>query len=122
MTETEKYLGDMIYGTGNEENMKYKRKIGYQSISDQMTILKEVAAGSYYIGIGLVFRDAVLRSKLLLNSEVWHALTVKNVDTIEEVDKAYLRSILSAHSKVVLECLYLETGKMPLKYNFMQRL
>jgi hypothetical protein len=120
-TKTEKYLGDMISGTGNEENMKYKRKIGYQSISDQMTILKEVAAGSYYIGIGLVFRDAVLRSKLLLNSEVWHALTVKNVDTIEEVDKAYLRSILSAHSKVGLECLYLETGKMPLKYNIMQR-
>ena len=105
-----------------KKSMKYKRKIGYQSISDQMTFLKEVAAGSYYIGIGLVFRDAVLRSKLLLNSEVWHALTVKNVDTIEEVDKAYLRSILSAHSKVGLECLYLETGKMPLKYNFMQRL
>ena len=45
-----------------------------------------------------------------------HALTVKNVETIEEVDKAYLRSILSAHSKVGLECLYL-----PLKYNIMQR-
>ena len=65
-TKTEKYLGDMVSGTGNEENMKYKRKIGYQSISDQMTILKEVAAGSFYIIVGLVFRDAVLRSKLLL--------------------------------------------------------
>ena len=54
-TKTEKYLGDMISGTGNEENMKHKRKLGYQSISDQMTILKEIAAGSYYIGIGLVF-------------------------------------------------------------------
>ena len=120
-TKTEKYLGDMISGTGNDENMKYKRKLGYQAISDQMTILKEVAAGSHFISIGLVFRDAVLKSKLLLNSEIWHGLTVKNVETLEEVDKAYLRKILNAHSKVGLEWLFLETGKMNLKYHIMQR-
>jgi hypothetical protein len=54
--------------------MKFKRKLGFQAISDNMTVLKELAAGSHYLAVGLVFRDAVLKSKLLLNSEVWHGL------------------------------------------------
>ena len=120
-SQEEKYLGDMVSSSGNDENMKFKRKLGFQAISDNMTVLKELAAGSHYLAVGLVFRDAVLKSKLLLNSEVWHGLTLKQTENLEDVDKIYLRNILKAHSKVGVECLYLETGKIPLRYDVIQR-
>lgn len=41
--------------------------------------------------------------------------------SLEDVDKAFLRSIPKAHSKVGVECLYLETEKIPLRYDIMQR-
>ena len=120
-SQEEKYLGDMVSRSGNEENIKFKRKLGFQAISDNMAVLKELAAGSHYLAVGLVFRDAVLKSKVLLNSEVWHGLTLKQIESLEDVDKIYLRNILKAHSKVGVECLYLETGKIPLRYDVMQR-
>ena len=86
-----------------------------------MAVLKEVAAGGHYVSIGLVFRDAILKSKLLLNSEVWHALTQKEVEGLEDLDKIYLRTLLNAHPNVGTECLYLETGKIPLRFSIMQR-
>jgi hypothetical protein len=69
------------------------------------------------VGIGLVFRDSVLMPKLLLNSDVWHALTLKHVESLEDLDK----NILSAHSKVGIECLFLDTEKMPLRFHIIQR-
>ena len=86
-----------------------------------MAMLKEVEAGGYFVGIGLVFRDSVLLPKLLLNSDVWHALTLKHVESLEELDNIFLRNILSAHSKVGIECLFLDTGKMPLRFHIIQR-
>jgi hypothetical protein len=111
----------MVSGSGIEENIKFRRKIGFQTISEQRAMLKEVAAGGYFVSIGLVFRDSVLLSKLLLNSEIWHALTLKHVESLEELDKIFLRNILSAHSKVGTECLFLDTGKMPLRFHIMKR-
>jgi hypothetical protein len=70
---------------------------------------------------GLIFRNAVLKCKILLNSEVWHSLTAKQVTQLEDIDKNYLRRILHSHSKVVIECLYFETGFLPYKYEIMLR-
>ena len=47
----------MITASGNEENIKFKRKLGFQAISDTMSILKELSAGSFNHGIGLILRD-----------------------------------------------------------------
>ena len=86
-----------------------------------LSILKEVGIGSYYIKIGLVLRDAILKSKLLLNSDVWHNLTLKEISALEEVDKNYLRSILRSHSKVANECIFFEVGLLPLKYEIIKK-
>ena len=41
---------------------------------------------------------------------------------LEDIDKHYLRSILNGHSKVGIECLFFETGMMPLRYEIMSRI
>ena len=62
-----------------------------------------------------------MKCKILLNSEVWQSLTVKQVSQLEDIDKSYIRRILNSHSKVAIECLFFETGFMPYKYEIMVR-
>ena len=118
---SEKYLGDVLSNSGNNENIENRQKQGTKTVSNLLSILKEIGFGSYYVKIGLIYRDAILKPKLLLNSEVWHGLTLQQVSVLEEVDRTYLRTILSSHSKVAIECLHFETGTMPLKYDLMKR-
>ena len=86
-----------------------------------LSILKEIGTGAYYVKTGLILRDAVLKCKLLLNCEVWHNVTQKQVQMLEKYDKLYMRRILNCHDKVATECLYLEHGKLPLQYEIMIR-
>ena len=106
---------------GNNENIEQRKKSGLTTISDLLSMLKEVGIGHHYLKIGLVYRDAILKCKLLLNSEVWHGLTQEQVSVLESVDKQYLRIILNSHSHVAIECLFFEVGVWPLKYEIMRR-
>jgi hypothetical protein len=75
-----------------------------------LAVLREIGQGSFYVKRGLIFRDAILKCKLLLNSEVWHCLTMQQVEMLEDLDKQFLRSILKSHSKV---------AKFPYRYDIM---
>ena len=99
-TTKEKYLGNIVSNSGNNPNIENRRKIGFKAISDILPMLKEDGSTSFYILCGLIFRDAVLKCKLLLNSEVWHGLTVNQVNKLEDIDKTFLRIILNSHAKV----------------------
>ena len=105
-TDSEKYLGDIVSKSGNSENIENRKKIGKQTISDLMSTLKEIGNGAFYIKIGLIYREATLKCKLLLNAEVWHSLTEKQISDLEDIDKIFLRRILNSHEKVALECIF----------------
>ena len=88
---------------GNDANIENRRYIGKNTISDMLPILKEVGMFSLYIKIGLIFREAVLKCKLLLNSKVWHGLTSKQTGKLEEIDKNYLRILLNRLLRLLLK-------------------
>ena len=119
-TTSEKYLGDVVSSSGNGENIENREKIGRTCISDILSMLKVVGIGGHYMRVALVLRDSMLKSKLLLNSGIWHGLTNVQVNRLENIDKSYLRTVLKSHSKVAIECLFFETGKKPLKYEIMR--
>ena len=97
--------------SGNGENIENREKIGRTCISDILSMLKVVGIGGHYMHVALVLRDSMLKSKLLLNSGIWHGLTNVQVKRLENIDKSYLRTVLKSHSKVAIECLFFETGK-----------
>ena len=69
----EKYIGDIVSASGsNDANISRRRSIGLGAISDIFAILNQVSFGYQYIEIGLILREAVLMSKLLLSAESWH--------------------------------------------------
>ena len=54
-------------------------------------------------------------SKMLLSAEAWHRLFQYQIEKLEEVDKSFLRQLFNAHSKTPIECLYSESGSIPIR-------
>ena len=61
-------------------------------------------------------RETIFGSKMLLNSEVWHGVTKSQIEEMEIIDRNLLRQILSAHSKTAIEWIYIDTGKLKVRY------
>ena len=112
-TNTQTYLGDTISNTGsNTENIKQRCKIGHAAISQIKSLLKDMNMGKFGIQIGLILRDSIFVSKMLLNSEVWYCVTQSQITELEKIDRILLRYILGAHSKTGIEWLYADTGRL----------
>ena len=109
-TEKHKYLGDTI--SNNDANIKERCKTGHSAIAQIKSVLNEARFGKFKVQTGLIMRDSIFVSKVLLNSEVWHSVTKSQVEDLEVVDRLLLRQILEAHCKTGLEWIYFDTGKL----------
>ena len=111
------YLGDIISNLGNNsENIKSRVKIGFAAISQIKSLVKSVGFGRFDIPTGLLMRETIFGSKMLLNSEVWHSVTKSQIEEMEIIDRNLLRQILGAHSKTAIEWLYVDTGKLKFRF------
>ena len=63
-----------------------------------------------------MLREAMFLNGVLQSCEAWHGIGTTQIAQIELVDHHLMRTILSAHSKIPTEFLYLETGALPAKY------
>ena len=117
LTENEKYLGDKLSSDGkNELNIEDRCNKGLGIKTQALGLLKEISLGNNYFEIGLMLRDSNLINGMLFNSEAWYNLTKSQVEKLEKIDELYLRSLLEAHSKTPLEALYIETGKILIRF------
>ena len=92
--EDEKYVGDVISCNGsNDGNISRRRSLGTGAISQIFGILNEVSLGYQYIEIGLILRESILLSKMLLSSEAWHKLFLYQIEKLEEVDRSFFRQL-----------------------------
>ena len=115
-TTKHKYLGDIVCSSGNnQENIKDRCKTGQSAISQIKSLMNEISLGKFSMNIGLILRDSIFLSKMLLNSEVWHSLTKCQIVELEVSDRMLMRYILNAHSKTGLEWIYSDTGRYNLK-------
>ena len=113
---TQKYLGDTLCSSGyNNVNIHERCKTGHKAISQIKSQLNDANFGKFFLQSGLVLRDTVFVSKVLLNSEVWHSLTKSQIEDLEVIDRILLRDILKAHCKTGLEWIYADTGKLNLR-------
>ena len=53
--------------------------------------------------------------------ETWPHCTTARVEMFEKTEQAFFRKLLNAHSKTPIECLYLELGVIPLRFELMKR-
>ena len=60
-----------------------------------------------------MLRETMLINGILYNSEAWHGLLENHSEKLSKIDHQLMRSLLSAHTKIPTEFLYLETGVLP---------
>ena len=79
--------------------------------------IQEIAhrgAGTTII-IAVSLREAQLKNGMLGSIDLWYGIREKEIQQIEDVDKALIRKILDAPSISCLKSLYLELGLIPIR-------
>ena len=113
----EKYLGDIITDDGsNKRNIDARKGKGFGIINQIKEILQEILFGPNYFEIANLLRHSLFLSSVLLNSEVWYGLSVTDIEQLEQVDQALLKTILEAPSSTPKESVYLEMGCIPIRF------
>ena len=112
----ETYLGDIICKTGsNQKNIENRTHQGLAAINQITSMLSLTSLGHFYFEMSLVFRDSVLLSKLVFNSEVWYNVTNAQLEKLEQIDELYLRKMFSVAKTAPKVGLFIECGKLPVK-------
>ena len=115
--EHETYLGDVISSSGkNDKNIEHKANQGVGGVSQFFSMLHQVSLGHFYFEIGLVLRDSILVSKLVSSSESWYNITKQEYKKLESIDEMFYRRLFNVQSSVPKESLFIESGKMTVKY------
>ena len=112
ITDSEKYLGDIISKDGcNTKNIESRRSKGVGIVNQIMSKLEGTVFGPFYFEVGLILRGSNLINGILTNSEAWYGLKPCEAEQLEMVDEMLLRRFLEAK-----EMLYLETGTIPIRF------
>ena len=115
------YLGDTVadhiqVDGSNSKNVAARNRKGISIVSQIMSVLQTVTLGHYYFESGFLLRQSQLIGGMLFNAEVWYGLTKAQVEKLEEPDKMLLRRIFETPISTPIECLYLESGSIPVEF------
>ena len=122
VSDSEKYLGDIICKDGtNKKNIEARKGKGTGIKNQIMDILDDICFGPYTFEVSLVLRDSLLINGILTNSEAWLALSTAEVEQLEQADEALMRRILEVSQGCPKEMLYFELGCTLIRFKFMMR-
>ena len=121
-SKSEKYLGDVSSVDGkNNKNIAERVAKGCGITKQIMQKLEDIVFGPFYFEVASIFRQSLFMNSILLNSEAWYNLKIKNIEELEKVDEALIRKILEAPKGTPICMLYLEMGFVPIRFLIMQR-
>ena len=101
--------------------MTKRANIGKGTVSQILSMLRQVSLGMFHIEIALIFRDSMLISQILFSSEIWLNVKLNQIAKLTATDELYFQKIFSIKRTVAKESIYLETGKYPIVYIVKQR-
>ena len=120
--EEQKYLGFVLSSNGkNTANIASRRGKGVGSVQQITSILDNMHFGHHKYKIVIILRNSIIINSMLYNSEVWYAVTNKEIEKLEQVDEMILRSVLSLPRSTPRPFLYLELGCLPIRYILITR-
>ena len=111
--QSDTYLGDVISADGsNTENIRKRISKGNGILAQIRNILETVSLGKHYFKIALLLRESLLINGTLTNSEVWYGLKNSEIQSLENLDLSFFRSIFEVPHTVPSVSLFLETGSL----------
>ena len=113
----ERYLGDVITDDAKmDENIKMRKDKGIGIANGIISILKEVSFGVYYFEMGMLFRNSMLLSGILFNTESMCSISENHLNMLEDADKYLLRQLFNTNIGTPIESFYIELSILPVKY------
>ena len=120
--ENEKHLGDVISADGtNTKNVVSRQNKSYGINKQIGSMLREVCYGPYFFEVAMIYRESLLLSSILTNSEAWYKVTKQDIDTLEKCDESLLRMVFETPCTTTKCMLYLESGVRPIRFHIMAR-
>ena len=111
------YLGDCLHSTGSiDRTIDSRRQQGLSAITQISSLVEQISLGRYFFEILIIFRNSVLVSKLIFNSEVWNVITESQYNKLQDIDELYIRRVMNVMKSVAKESIYITLGILPLKY------
>ena len=86
------------------------------AVSQIFSSLSQISLGHYYYDIAFIMRDSILVSKLVSSSEIWYNVTKQEYQKLENIDEMFFRRLLNVPVSVPKEGIYLEVGRISVKY------
>ena len=124
--EQAKYLGDQLCGLGLAESadatVRKRRGLVIMSIFEIRTVLEDcrsqVCGG---ISAGIDIWEMAVIPMLLNNADTWQDISDKTVEELDNLQKLFLRVLLSVGSGCPIPALFWETGLMLMKNRILQK-
>ena len=118
----EKYLGDILTTDCRiDQNIEERYKKGIGIVNTISGMLKEISFGYYYFEMAVMFRQSMLLSGILCNSEVLYGMNKSHVEKLESIDRYFWRKIFQCPFSTPIETFYMETNTVSIKYVLMSR-
>ena len=118
--ESYKYLGDHAAdGWTPLYKKRWEKAQGYCAMC--LAMCTEMTLGIQLYATAKLLHESIFVNGTLLNMETWPNCTNVRLEMFERTEQMFLRKILNAHSKTPIECLYLELGVVPLRFQLMKR-
>ena len=116
-----KYLGDLISNDGKIDEMLKERKNSINGITAELvTILAQINVETEIPAI-LQYIHGIIIPKLLVNSETWSNITMKNIETLEGILNKSLKRILKIPYSTPNMGLINELGILSIKNEITKR-
>ena len=118
--EKYKYLGDHVAdGWEPLYKKRQEKSLGYAITCQAMCI--EISLGVQLFSTAKLLHQSIFLNGTLLNMDTWPHFTEKRMHEFERIEQGFFRRVLNAHSKTPVECLYLELGVIPFRFNLSAR-
>ena len=104
--EKYKYLGDIL---SNKLDLLYTSRAekanGYRVSC--VAMLTEISMGYRLFSIAKLLHQSIFFNGTMVNMESWPNFTTARLEIFEKIEQHYLRTVLSAHSKVAIGAIYI---------------
>ena len=115
-------LGDVFNSKGNNDDLvKDRVKRGTASMVSILGFMRETQLGAHTISVYLLLHDAIFLASILFNSQAWSNMTDKKIQQISAIQLKLLKKAMKARPSTANAFVYLELGRLPVKYEIHKR-
>ena len=103
------------------QNIKIIKNKSIGTIKQIFHKLESLKLGRYYLEVGMLFLNVMLRSTILYACETYYNLKESEVRQLERIEETYMRKLVETGRGCPINQLYLELGQVSARFHIMRQ-